>query len=110
MRLTINKVSDYVRKTSAVFLLLLFLFPTIVRDFHRHHHFFCNAGKEKHIHDYHPNCELCKYEFLTLHSKFNDSAIGKVCYTDKYFSFYRSQNIILRAPLSFSLRAPPFAG
>jgi len=95
------------KKIFSVLLLLLFLSPTVIRDFHHHEHFICHAKNEKHIHDHHPDCKICKFEFSVFKQDFYKTGFDKISFSDSYLTFYKVPHVISTGVLSFSLRAPP---
>lgn len=92
----------------SVFLLLVFLLPSIVKLEHHHEHFQCKAKNEKHFHEYHEKCAVCSFEFSVFSSDFKYFALPKEHPVAKYCINYRSVHYSSLSEYSFSLRAPPF--
>jgi len=90
-------------------MLVLFITPSIIRDFHQHHHFFCNEKNEKHLHEYHALCEICNFEFSTYTPAVVKTFQSKICLHFEYKNSYTSFIFSEQKLLSFSLRAPPLA-
>jgi hypothetical protein len=94
-------------KGLALYVLLSFLAPSLLKLEHHHEHFVCNAKTEHHFHNAHPKCEICEFEF----SLFSND------HPDVVFDFYSpfvvpafifEQKVDVLDPVySFLLRAPP---
>jgi hypothetical protein len=93
----------------SIFLLLVFLFPSIVKLEHHHHeHFECKAKNEKHFHEYHEKCAVCSFEFSVFSSDYKYYIIPKEQPVEKCCNNYRSVHYSSLSKFSFSLRAPPY--
>jgi len=97
----------YIKKIVSVFVLLLFLAPTVIKDLHHHKHFIRIAKNEKHFHDYRYNCEICKFEFSTYNPSTVKTVDSKITINGCYNNIYTSAVFIEQNIFSFSLRAPP---
>lgn len=94
-------------KSFSIYLVLCLLSPSLLKLEHHHDHFVCHAKQEKHIHNNHPKCEVCNFEF----SFFADqntiiSFKSQPFYIVKTFEI--QQIVDLPDPIyTFLLRAPP---
>jgi hypothetical protein len=92
----------------SLLLLLVFLLPTIIILGHQHHeHFVCNAGSEKHFHEYHEKCSICNFEFASFLSGVQNIDLQKETPVDRYSNNYNSHYSYSLSQYSFLLRAPP---
>lgn len=96
-----------IKNITSFFLLLVFLFPTIVKLKHHHDNFKCNAKNEKHFHVYHASCNICSFAFSAFTSGIGITDISKEIPIDKYCNSYNSVDYSSLSKYSFLLRAPP---
>jgi hypothetical protein len=91
----------------SLFLLLVFVFPSIVQLEHHHEHFICKAKNEQHLHEYHEKCLVCNFEFSIFSADHENIVIKNEQPEDKYFNNYRLVHYTNYSKYSFTLRAPP---
>ncbi|HNW98858.1 MAG TPA: hypothetical protein PKK00_10655 [Bacteroidales bacterium] len=91
----------------SIFLLGIFLLPTIIKLEHHHEHYIYKSDNKKHIHEFHHKCEICKFEFSTYTPSPVKTANSKNVINYFYNNIYTSAVFIEQNILSFSLRAPP---
>jgi hypothetical protein len=96
------------KNIASLFLLLVFILPSIVRLEHHHEHFECKAKNEKHYHVFHEKCAVCNFEFSIFSSDFEKIVLPKEQPVAKYCNNYRSVNYSTLSKYSFLLRAPPY--
>jgi hypothetical protein len=96
------------KNIASLFLLLVFLLPSIVKLEHHHKHFECKAKNEKHFHEFHNKCAVCSFEFSVFSSAFGNIVLPKEQPVAKYCNNYRSVNYYTLSKYSFLLRAPPY--
>jgi hypothetical protein len=94
----------------SVFLLAVFLFPTIVKEVHTVNHekrFRCDANGEQHLHVQHHDCTLCDFVLPVVSSasdielNFSLFSFASVIFPGRgefYFSSYQFSSAQLRAP------------
>jgi len=92
----------------SLFLLLVFVLPSIVKLEHHHEHFECKAKNEKHLHEYHKKCAVCSFELSVFSSHYNYYINPKEQPVAKYSNNYRSVHYSSLSKYLFSLRAPPY--
>lgn len=91
----------------SLLLLLIFVFPSIIKLEHHHEHFVCKAKNEQHFHEFHEECFVCNFEFSVFSTDHENIIIKREQPVDKYFNNYRLIYFFNRSEYSFSLRAPP---
>ncbi len=92
----------------SLFLLLVFILPSIVKFEHKHElSTICKAKSEKHFHIIQEKCGICNFEFSVFSSGFGNLSILKENPVDNYFNSYTSQYLSKLSQSSFLLRAPP---
>jgi hypothetical protein len=91
----------------SLFLVVLFITPTVTRIFHHHDYFVCIEKNVKHFHKNHPKCEICNFEFSLYNAATTHAAISRTKVNCNYSNGYTSAVFIEQNLLSFSLRAPP---
>jgi len=91
----------------SLLLLVIFLFPTVVKIEHHHEHFVCHAKTEKHLHEKHENCQICKFEFSLFTEEYQTIKSHKEEFNILYFEYFQDCNICNKSQYSFLLRAPP---
>jgi hypothetical protein len=96
------------KNIASLFLLLVFLFPTIVIIEHHHEQNTCNAKNEKHYHNLHEKCGICSFEFSLFSSENENIVLLNEKPLDNYFNNYTSLYYSNLSEYSFLLRAPPF--
>jgi hypothetical protein len=96
-----------IKSLASLLLLLVFVFPTIIKLKHHHEHFVCHAKNQKHFHEFHQNCSICSFEFSVFTSDSDNVSIAKENPKDSYCNNYSSQPYSNLSQFSFSLRAPP---
>jgi hypothetical protein len=94
----------------SVFLLAVFLFPTIVKEVHTVNHekrFQCNANEEQHLHTLHHDCNLCDFVLpitsdpSAAHNSFSSLNFREYTFPnliEVYFSSSHFSSAQLRAP------------
>lgn len=92
----------------SLFLLLVFILPSIIKLEHHHEQFECKAKNEKHFHEYHEKCAVCSFEFSVFSSGYKNFILPKEQPVAKYCNNYRSVHYSSLSKYSFSLRAPPY--
>ncbi len=91
-----------------VFLLWIFLAPSVVKIVHKHEpRFHCTANNEKHFHVRQEKCLICAFQFsfFTTGYKFPKSRLNGT-YKEYFFS-YKQPFISKPFYLSLLLRSPP---
>lgn len=96
-----------IKNITSLLLLVVFLFPSIVKLEHHHEHFKCKAKNEKHYHVYHEKCAICSFEFSIFSSDIKNVDFQKEQPLSKYCNNYNSVNYSTLSNYSFLLRAPP---
>ncbi|MFA9389036.1 MAG: hypothetical protein ACERKD_04485 [Prolixibacteraceae bacterium] len=91
----------------AVFLMVVFLMPNIIKLEHHHDTFVCKAKAEKHFHDHHKKCAVCAYEFSIFSNDFVPIVLSLEQTSFPYFNWYPSLHFLRITDYSFLLRAPP---
>lgn len=95
------------KNTASILLLIVFLFPTIIKLEHHHEHFECNTKHTKHLHENHEKCDVCNFEFslFSIEAYKIDFEINQLFteYHNDYISVCFSENAVS----FFLLRAPP---
>ena len=92
----------------SLFLLLVFVLPSIVKFEHNHGSSnICTAKDEKHIHVIHEKCAVCNFEFSVFSSGFENFGLPKENPEDNYFNLYTSRHLPNLSQFSFLLRGPP---
>ncbi len=92
----------------SLFLLLVFILPSIIKLEHHHEHFECQAKNEKHFHKFHEKCAVCSFEFSVFWSEFENIVSTKEKPLARYYNNYSSVNYSSLSKYSFLLRAPPY--
>jgi hypothetical protein len=92
---------------TSLLLLLVFLFPSIVRLDHHHEQFKCDAKNEKHYHISHEKCGICNFEFSVFSSVNIDNELQRQPPSDRYCNNYSSVYFSPHTQFSYLLRAPP---
>jgi len=95
------------KKAITLFLMMAFLWPSIVKFEHHHPHFEFKNTSEKQIHEFHEICNICNFEFAVFLTGVKIIVIHKVIPTDCYFNNYNSYYSYSLSQYSFLLRAPP---
>lgn len=96
------------RNFGALFLLVAFVFPSVVKMEHHHEHHICNAKNQKHLHAHHDSCQVCTFEFSVFSDNHHKIEFQNDKPIDCYLNHYHSANYYTRSKHSFQLRAPPF--
>jgi hypothetical protein len=95
----------------AIFLLLIFLFPPVIKAVH----FFYVPHEYSHsvssdfptVKEKHKQCPICKYEFVKIIENKDYHGIRKPGLSSYCYLLQESQLYILPSLYSFNLRAPP---
>lgn len=95
------------KNITSIFLLLVFLLPSIVKLEHHHEHFECKAINEKHYHVLHDKCVICNFEFSVFLSNTGDIDFQKENPLEYFCNNYDSVYFSNLSQFSFLLRAPP---
>jgi len=90
----------------SLFLLMLFIIPSVNRIFHHHKLFVCLEKNVKHFHKNHRECKVCKFEFSFYTLTAVKKSASKITFSH-FLNNYTSAVFIERDIYSFSLRAPP---
>jgi hypothetical protein len=96
----------------SVFLLVIFLFPTIVKEAHTGNHgkrAHCDANEEQHIHIQHHDCTFCDFVIPIILITSSCRTVFSLLHFAEYFfsppiEFYFSTSLFSSA----LLRAPPY--
>src|ERR1035437_8996944 len=104
-------MSRKLKSCFSVFLLAIFLFPTVVKEVHIVNHekrFHCDAHGEQHLHIQHHDCTLCDFVLPVVSSPSNvGDNLSLFCLAENIFP---RQAVIYFSSSQFSspsLRAPP---
>ncbi|MDY0101878.1 MAG: hypothetical protein RBS07_03010 [Lentimicrobium sp.] len=98
------------RNFSPLFLLLVFLLPTIVKLEHHHedeHHIY-KTENEQHYHKFHKKCAICDFEFSIFTLNYEIVELREEKPSGHYYLNYAAQFFSGLSEYSFLLRAPPF--
>jgi hypothetical protein len=95
------------RNGMAIFMVAIFLLPTMVKLEHHHDHFVCKAKTEKHFHDHHEKCQICSFEFSVFMSEEFFSLPENPISFGGYINDYKVGNFSTTPDYTFLLRAPP---
>ena len=98
----------YKKNIVFLFLLLVFILPSIVKLEHHHEHFEYKAKNEKQNHLFNEKCAVCNFEFSVFSSDLKKIVLTKEQPVAKYCNNYRSVNYSTFSKYSFLLRAPPY--
>lgn len=96
------------KKNVSIFLLLVFILPSIAKLEHHHEHVECKAKHEKHSHECNEKCAICDFEFSVFFSDFNPIFLSIKLTVAEYCNTYRSVFHSTFSKYSFLLRAPPY--
>jgi hypothetical protein len=99
----VRKLNDII----SVFLLLVFLLPSLLKFEHHHEDFKCKAINEKHIHVHHEKCVVCSFEFPVFFSDDANIDFRKEIPLEYFRNNYDSVDFSNLSQFSFSLRGPP---
>ncbi len=102
-----HKWKNILLKSFSIYLIFSILSPSLLKLEHHHEHFVCHAKQEKHIHSWHPKCEVCDFEF-SFFAEHNAiiSFDAQPIYVEKTVEI--QQRVDLQNPIyTFLLRAPP---
>jgi hypothetical protein len=102
-----NRMARKLNNIIAVFFLLVFLLPSLVKLEHHHENFKCKAINEKHIHIQHEKCDVCNFEFSVFLSDFTKIDFQKETHPEFFCDNYDSVNFAIPSQYSFLLRGPP---
>lgn len=91
----------------SLFLLLVFVLPSILKFEHHHEHFEHKADNGKYYHEHHEKCLICSFEFSIFSHEPEKIVIPKEQPISKYDNKYRSAYFSSLSKYSFLLRAPP---
>ncbi|HHV86128.1 MAG TPA: hypothetical protein GXX42_10025 [Petrimonas sp.] len=92
----------------SLFLLFVFILPSIVKLEHHHEHFESKAKNEKHYHVFHEKCAVCDFEFSIFSSDPENIVLPKEQPVTNYFIVITGWLIILHSLNIRFLRAPPY--
>ena len=93
---------------TSLFLLWIFLNPTIVTIEHHHEEFSCDAKDEQHLHDYHSKCDICNFEFPLFESFPGNIGLQTEQFVVDFYNKHNSPHHFTPEKYSFLLRAPPY--
>jgi len=91
----------------ALYLLMVFIMPSVIKIEHHHNHKFCKETSEKQFYDLHKKCVICSFEFSFFVTSEIKADIQKDQTSDNYFISYQSIFLSNQHSHSFLLRAPP---
>lgn len=97
----------YKKNIVFLFLLLVFILPSIVKLEHHHEHFEYKAKNENQNHLFNEKCAVCNFEFSVFSPDFEKIVLPKKQPVSKYCNNYISVNYSSLPKYSFLLRAPP---
>ncbi len=95
------------KNITPIFLLLVFLLPSIVKLEHHHQDFECKTVNEKYYHVHHDKCVICNFEFSVFLSGSGDIDFQKENPLEYFCNNYDSVYFSNLSQFSFLLRAPP---
>jgi hypothetical protein len=91
----------------SLFLLLVFIFPSVIKLEHHHETVECKVKNEQHLHEFHEKCVVCNFEFSLFSVNLENIVLQNEQPVDKYFNNYGFDSYSGCSKYSFSLRAPP---
>jgi hypothetical protein len=91
----------------SVYLLLVFLLPSVVKFEHHHEHKFIKVTYDKQYDVLHEECPICSFEFSAFLFAIKKVEIQKVNPSDSYFNNYKSVYHSSLLHSIFLLRSPP---
>ena len=95
------------KNITSLFLLLVFLLPSIVKLEHHHKHSISFSKEEKKNLVFHDNCGICNFEFSIFISGIENIDLQNENPPDSYSNTYISEYNSNLSLYSFLLRAPP---
>lgn len=95
-------------KSIALFFIVIFLFPSVVKLEHHHDEFTCHAKHEKHLHQHHDHCAVCDFHF-SLFTEHTQDVVSEAVVrpADAYKNSYKIRFYGSFPAYAFLLRAPP---
>jgi len=90
-------------------LLMVFLFPSVVKIEHHHEHSCSYPANRLGIQPLHEKCSICSFEFSFFTALTEYFSLPKENPSDSYLISYNSQYNSNLSRFSFLLRAPPLA-
>jgi len=101
-------VSKIIQQIANIFLLLVFLTPSVIKLEHNHERFACKAEHIDHFHEYHDNCAVCNFEFSAFSPQdYHFEEYVQITHII-YQNLYKSQRYSNSLKHTFSLRGPPY--
>jgi len=100
-------VSGKLKNIISLFLLLVFLTPSIVKLEHHHEHIFHKTTNEKHFNLFHEKCAICSFEFSVFLTIIKRVSLQKENPVDRYCNNYQPVFVSALTSSSLLLRAPP---
>ena len=100
MRTKLNKIVS-------VILLMVFLFPTIVKLEHHHKYNSVNVKDERHLPVLKENCAICNFALPVFIPDLENINIQAVNFIIGYINNYQSPTLFNHTQFTFSFRAPP---
>jgi hypothetical protein len=95
-------------KYFSLFLIGIFLFPSVVKL--EHHHELVNySHSEKSSQAYHNDCPICDFHFSLFIEQNLGIEVALPSYFDQYENLYKTPHIVFLAYILFLYRAPPFS-
>jgi hypothetical protein len=91
----------------SLLLLLIFIFPSIVKLEHKHDHVESKVINEKNSNVFKDKCPICNFEFSIFLSTVENIDLPKDNPLDNYRNNYNSRYNSNLSQFSFLLRAPP---
>ncbi|HBZ21330.1 MAG TPA: hypothetical protein DEO60_09385 [Bacteroidales bacterium] len=96
-----------IKNNIALLLLMVFIFPSIVKIEHHHEHSCLVPSNVIGIHPFHEKCGICSFEFSFFLSFTEYVSLQKENPSDNYFISYNSPYNSNLSSFFFLLRAPP---
>lgn len=98
-----------IRQFLSLFLLLVFLVPSIVKIEHHHKDPVCKTENGEYYRIFHEKCAICEFKFFTFFSPFEHPDLQDESPSDYYSNNYSFSYFPHPSQFSFSLRGPPLS-
>jgi hypothetical protein len=95
------------KNSTSLFLLAVFLLPSIVKLEHHHESYDFKANNEQHVQSLHEKCAVCDFGFSAFSLTFEHFVLQKDNPAFNFSNNYRSVTYSSLSNYSFLLRAPP---
>jgi hypothetical protein len=106
-RQSAKKMSRKVKNIASQLLLMVFLFPSIIKLEHHHEHVLLPTANELAHTVLSEKCAICNFEFSVFHTSIENISFLKEIPEDSYCNNYDSRDCSNLCKFSFLLRAPP---